>query len=246
MLARGNSRAVAAPTQTYTQNTHSIHSYLKRQGILNDRMIPLKSYAKNGRRLNTEKGLGGFERRGITLTRLNSAPELHRPELPPILGQGKVGNGCGERRNRPLTPLVSSSRNTRSLPKNYRINLDLVPLLEAGPGVGGLLPLNRRRQTSLSSSDSCPSSTSPSPRLQSRSASPRMSVEARDDSLDSGFPSSSVQKRPNSAESGEDVDSDEDLNVKDTMILRWLQTVENRTKHRASYCPVSKKASLCS
>ena len=228
MFARGNSASVLAPT--CAQDSASIHSYFEGQGIhSHDKMIPLDAYAKYGRRLKTDKvdGRGVFRRNGRkSLTRLNSAPELYKSELPPI-GEARRSSEFSERKHRPLTPLVVNTnrkQSTRSLPKNYRINLDLVPLVEVGTGIGNL-SINRRRQASLSSSDSCFSSSTPSPKLKTRSMSPRPPSEAKDDV--SGDRSSGFQKRTNSAESLEEVCSDnEDVDRKDTMILRWLQTVE--------------------
>ena len=227
MLARGNSAALLS--QTCTQDTASIHSYFEGQGInSHERMIPLDAYAKYGRRLNTDKGQtkGVFKRNGHKgLARLNSAPELYKSELPPI-GETRRPGDFSARKHRPLTPLVVNSnrkQSTRSLPKNYRINLDLVPLVEVGSGVGNL-SISRQRQASLSSSDSCFSRSTPSPRLKSRSNSPWPPSDVKDDHLERG---SGPQKRTNSAESLEEVCSDnEEVGGKDTMILRWLQTVE--------------------
>ena len=227
MIARGNSAAVLS--QTCMQDKASIHRYFEGQGIkTRDRMIPLNGYTKYGRRLNTDKGQGGgvFKRTGHKgLTRLNSAPELYKAELPPI-DQPRRSSDCPERKHRPLTPLVVHSNRKQSsgnLPKNYRINLDLVPLVEVGTGIENLA-ISRRRQASLSSSDSCFSSSTPSPRLKIRSNSPRPPSELKDDLLENN---SGFQKRSNSAESLEEICSDnEDVDAKDTMILRWLQTVE--------------------
>lgn len=224
MLARGNSAAVLS--QTCTRDASSIHSYFEGQGIINgDKMIPLNGFTKYGRRLQTDNRQGGGVIKRNGLPRLNSAPELFTAELPPI-NHARGNNGCSERRNRPLTPLVLNSnrkQSSKSLPKNYRINLDLVPLVEVGTGIGNLA-ISKRRQASLSSNDSCFSSSTPSPRLKIRANSPRPPSEAKDDAFEklSGF-----QKRTDSAESLEEVNSDdEEVDGKDTMILRWLQNVE--------------------
>ena len=225
MLARGNSAAVLS--QTCTREAASIHSYFEGQGIMNgDKMIPLDGFTKYGRRLKTDIGQGraGVFKQNV-LPRLNSAPELFKAELPPI-NHSKGNNGSLERKNRPLTPLVLNSNrkiSSKSLPKNYRINLDLVPLVEVGTGVGNLA-ISKRRQTSLSSNDSCFSSSTPSSGLKIRENSPRPPSEAKDEAFEklSGF-----QRRTDSAESLEEVNSDdEEVNGKDTMILRWLQNVE--------------------
>ena len=227
MFARGNS---AVLSQTCTQDATIIHSYFKGQGIENcDAMIPLQVCTKYGRRLKTDnvQGNGVVKRNGHkNLTRLNSAPELYKPELPPI-GKARGANSSSERKMRPLTPLVMNSNrkdSTRSLPKNYRINLDLVPLIEVGTGIGNLA-ISRPRQASLSSADSCLTSSTPSPRLNSRSSSPRPPSGPKDEHFERIL---AFQKRSNSAESLEEVDSDnEEVNDgKDTMILRWLQSVE--------------------
>ena len=231
MLARGNSAAVLSPT--CAQDPASIHSYFEGQRIKShDNMIPLEAYTKYGRRFNTENvnGNGAFRRNGRKcLTRLKSAPELYKSELPPI-GETRRSTYSGEfseRKHRPLTPLVVNTnrkQSSKSLPKNYRINLDLVPLVEVGTGIGNL-SINRQRQASQSSSDSCFSSSTPSPKLNSKSISPRPPSELKDvDHFERSF---GFQKRTNSAESLEEVCSDsEDVDGKDTMIMRWLQTVE--------------------
>lgn len=224
MLARCNSTAVLS--QTCTRDAAGIHSYFEGQGIMNgDKMIPLDGFTKCGRRLSTDNRQGGGVVKRNGLSRLNSAPELFKAELPPI-NHARGNNGCAERKNRPLTPLVLNSnrkQSSQSLPKNYRINLDLVPLVEVGTGIGSLA-ISRTRQSSLSSSDSCFSSSTPSPRLKIRANSPRPPSEAKDDPLEK---LSAVRKWSNSAESLEEVCSDdEDVNGKDTMILRWLQNVE--------------------
>ena len=249
MLARGN--AAVVHIQTCKPDAGRIHSYLEGQGIkTRENMIPLDGYTKYGRRLITKKEDALFKRNanGLkSLARLNTAPELYKSELPPILaqGQGKGSGNCTERRHRPLTPLVVNSnrkQSTKSLPKNYRINLDLVPLVEVGDSIGNL-SLGRRRQTSLSSSGSSFSSSTPSPRLLRRDGSPRPPSEAKDGALEkvSGF-----QKRTNSTESLEEDSSDNEENDgKDTMILRWLQTVEKSHESAAATLPAMSELLPC-
>ena len=165
-----------------------------------------------------------YDRRRGHIHRLNSAP---LPELPPISVKPLV-----EKRIRPLTPLVrNSGRNTsassRSLPKNYRINLDLTPLVEVGTTWD--ISCERMRQTSLGSdlelsSESFTSSTSK--HRSSLSSSPNVFVEPA--------PKSSYSTESLEEADGDEYDSSAEEDGKDKMILRWLQSIEPRSNDGTS------------
>ena len=194
----------------------------------NEEMIPLKVNDPFLRDTEKPKTRVCDRRRGH-LHRLNSAPLLHSAELPPI------ANSCNpataEKRSRPLTPLIkssgrNSSASSRSLPKNYRINLDLTPLVEVG--TWNVRSFERMRQTSVGSdlemsSDSLVSNNSP--KFRSLSSSPKalacLGNEVSSRSTDS----------TESLEEAEDDSPQVDEDGKDKMILRWLQSIETKNNY---------------
>lgn len=230
MFARGKTAEVW-PQRT---DNNTSHQYFARQGIngrQSEGMIPLNAYTKtNGRRFNVEQiQPNSCGRRRRIIQRLNSAPELHSPpELPPI--QRTTKNSM-EKLSRPLTPLVlnsgrNSSSSSRSLPKNYRINLDLTPLIEVGT-CNENVAFERERQTSLCSSDSYLSSGSP--RRQSLSSSSRPEMASTGHGTSSPRSTGSMESMEDPEAEG-DNGSLLDENGKDTMILRWLQTIDKNNE----------------
>lgn len=216
MLAKGDTASLLS--RACTQDKVSIHSFFEGQGIENCR----ENYE---RCLNSNMGQGGPTSKRKSLARLRSAPELYKPELPPICPT-RTTTYTGRLKNRPLTPLVVKSKEPtgRSTSRNYLINLDLVPLVEVGNGVGNL-SIGTRRTTSVSS-DSSLSRSTPSPRLiHTRQAKEDPSALQR---------SSYAQKKESSSPTDTDEESCSDSDEaegKDTMILQWLQTVKRSQDH---------------
>ena len=206
-------------------------------GKLAKDMIPLSAYRTpktNGRGFlsETPRQMAPRERQQRGLPRLNSAPELYRSELPPIQRRRSAKNQSTEKSKRPLTPVAKLRRSTlassKSLPRNYRINLDLTPLIEVGTCAGiNTVPNERNRLTSIGSdlAQSTESLTSSgSPRIN-RS----LSSSSKAECTHAGHESPRSRSTTSTPDSSNIIRTDSPVeaeNGKDKMIIRWLQTIQ--------------------